>query len=385
MNKLKYILSALLILCATINLWGDDTKKVKITISAQNYGSHKMVIAFDTDEYIRKELDVKDGKYEIEYEISAPVRAILVNKDPSLNINIPGGYIPSGTFEFFIQPGETVELSFKNEEWPVVSVAGGVLNQESKAFREKYYASKLKEWKLMKEYYSIPSVDTAKIASLKKLRQKESEDQLAFMYNFILENPVSYVALFYLHHNMSKISKEQLIDAYDNLRQYWSGHKLANEIALKIEASERITEGAMAPDFLKKDKDGKEIKLSDYKGRYLLIDFWGTWCAPCRASHPHLLSLYNEYSKKGVDFINIASEGSASERVVAKWLNAITVDNLIWTQILNDVGIESCDLVKLFNIAAFPTKILIGKDGKILVIEVGDSVRIEDELKKLLN
>lgn len=113
----------------------------------------------------------------------------------------------------------------------------------------------------------------------------------------------------------------------------------------------------------------------------MLLDFWGSWCGPCRASHPHLKALEAKYAPKGLAVINIASENGANARET--WLQAIEEDGMTWTQILNNEGRENCDVVKEYAITAFPTKVLIGPDGKILVRAVGESEPIDQKLQEI--
>ena len=149
----------------------------------------------------------------------------------------------------------------------------------------------------------------------------------------------------------------------------------------RINIALRTEVGGTAPEFEKVDKDGNTIRLSDYKGKYVLLDFWGSWCSPCRASHPHLKELEAKYAPKGLVVINIASESEPHARET--WLKAIEEDGMTWTQILNNEGQEKCDVVKEYAITAFPTKVLIGTDGKILVRAVGDATPIDAELQKI--
>ncbi|MDR2064898.1 MAG: TlpA family protein disulfide reductase [Prevotellaceae bacterium] len=120
--------------------------------------------------------------------------------------------------------------------------------------------------------------------------------------------------------------------------------------------------GSIAPDFTIKALDGREITLSKIKGKYVLIDFWGSWCRPCRKSSPMLVELYNQLKTKNADieFISIA----CNERNDEVWEKAIKDDKLIWTQLKIDrnTGIK-------YNIAGVPTCILISPEGKILYRE----------------
>ena len=114
-----------------------------------------------------------------------------------------------------------------------------------------------------------------------------------------------------------------------------------------------------------------------------MLDFWGSWCGPCRASHPHLKELHKKYGKDVV-FVNIARENSRDlDEAKRTWKQAIKEDGLTWTQILNNEDTKSYDLIRLYNISSFPTKILIGPDGKIVSRMVGSSADPEPLFKEL--
>jgi len=110
------------------------------------------------------------------------------------------------------------------------------------------------------------------------------------------------------------------------------------------------------------------VRLSAYKGRTILLDFWGSWCGPCRASHPHLKELYKKYKDKGFEIIAIAQErGKTLHESKNSWLKAIADDDINWVHILNQDGVEKQDLVKSYRVNAFPTKILVDTEGKIIL------------------
>ena len=140
-----------------------------------------------------------------------------------------------------------------------------------------------------------------------------------------------------------------------------------------------------AKNFEKKDMNGKTVSLEKLRGKYVLLDFWGSWCAPCRASHPHLKELYEKY-KKRVVFINVAQENVKDLNEARKlWKMAVKEDGLTWTQILNNEGREACDMIRLFNIYSFPTKVLIDPNGIVVARMVGGLVDAGDVLEKLVD
>jgi thiol-disulfide isomerase/thioredoxin len=150
-----------------------------------------------------------------------------------------------------------------------------------------------------------------------------------------------------------------------------------------LDAGRPYRPGTIAPDFVKKDMNGKDVSLKKLKGKYVLLDFWGSWCGPCRASHPHLKELHKKYSGKVV-FVNVADENVKDlEQAKKLWKQAVKEDGMTWTQILNNEGKEEQDLLKLYNITSFPTKILIDPEGKVVARLVGATADPEEFLKAL--
>lgn len=123
--------------------------------------------------------------------------------------------------------------------------------------------------------------------------------------------------------------------------------------------------------------------MKKLKGKYVLLDFWGSWCGPCRASHPHLKELHKNVAGKVV-FVNVADENVKDlEQAKKLWKQAVKEDGMTWTQILNNEGKEEQDLLKLYNITSFPTKILIDPEGKVVARLVGATADPEEFLKAL--
>lgn len=123
----------------------------------------------------------------------------------------------------------------------------------------------------------------------------------------------------------------------------------------------------------KQDVNGKAIDFKALKGKYVLLDFWGSWCKPCRASHPHLKELYAKYKDKGFEIIGIASETApTAEKRHELWTKAINEDGLPWLQVLNNEHIEKFNAAKEYNVTAYPTKILLDRDGNIIGRYVGN-------------
>ncbi|QDZ63053.1 TlpA family protein disulfide reductase [Elizabethkingia bruuniana] len=134
----------------------------------------------------------------------------------------------------------------------------------------------------------------------------------------------------------------------------------------------------------KNDINGKPFDLQSLKGKYVLLDFWGSWCMPCRKSHPHMKELYKKYKAEGFEIVGIAQEESPTyEKSRKSWLEAVKKDDIHWIQVLNNEDIKRSDIVKDYGITAFPTKILLDRDGKIIARYVGENNDLDIKLETL--
>ncbi len=214
-------------------------------------------------------------------------------------------------------------------------------------------------------------------AARKRVYQKQKD--------FVNAHPDAFASIFLMSRLQNLYNANDYTKIWHSLSPEYKNHIAAKGIRTYIEKISSTLSGATAVAFERNDKDGKLIKLEAYKGKTVLLDFWGSWCGPCRASHPHLKTVYDKYNSKGFEIIAIAQErGKTIEESKAQWLKAIAEDKINWVHILNQDGIEKQDIVKSYQVNAFPTKILVGKDGKIILrVTASATDDIDQELKKI--
>jgi len=126
----------------------------------------------------------------------------------------------------------------------------------------------------------------------------------------------------------------------------------ASSIGLKV--------GQQAPDIILPDKEGKMIPLSSLRGKYVLVDFWASWCGPCRFENPNVVRLYQKYSEQGFDVYSVALDADRT-----KWLNAIETDGMNWNHV-SDLKKWESTVVPLYKIESIPMTFLLDKNGKII-------------------
>ena len=184
--------------------------------------------------------------------------------------------------------------------------------------------------------------------------------------DFIVSHPNSFVSPFEMSVYTSLWPVDSVKMLFNNFSPAVQYSYYGTQIQKAIAAIDSKSANTIAPNFTATDLNGKKLTLANLKGRYVLLDFWASWCLPCRESNPHLIGLYKKYNKAGFDVIAIAEDDDA----VTSWKKAIQKDGTaLWHNVLSGrKGNKSSpnSITYKFSIGALPTKILIDKNGTII-------------------
>jgi peroxiredoxin len=154
-------------------------------------------------------------------------------------------------------------------------------------------------------------------------------------------------------------------------------NQLQNNTAMATAGAAKIGIGQPAPDIALTNPDGKVLKLSDLRGKIVLLDFWASWCGPCRRANPSVVTAYNKFNKKGFEIYSVSLDKDRD-----KWKDAIAQDHLDWQYHVSDLKSWGSQAAQLYQVQAIPQQFLIGRDGKIIAsAQAGGS--LEAQLEKL--
>ncbi|MHC8947678.1 redoxin domain-containing protein [Sphingobacterium hungaricum] len=207
-------------------------------------------------------------------------------------------------------------------------------------------------------------------------------DRKNLKYTFIKEYPKSYVSFDFLNELVSYDNLNELgFPAFNAFPDEIKSSEKGKELAAKMELLKPFSNGSVAPEFSLPDTLGNQVALSSFKGKYVFIDFWASWCLPCRFENPNVIAAYNKYKDKNFTVLGISIDEAKDKE---KWLKAIKDDKVQqWQHVSDLIGWKS-PVATLYKIQAIPRNFLIDPDGKI----VGSDLRgpaLNERLEKILN
>jgi peroxiredoxin len=305
--------------------------------------------------------NIKEGKFTFKGNVAAPEMWYLTFSSNQLNV------------PFFVENSE-ISLTVYADSIDKSVVNGSETEVIYKNFKGQQRGLDKKMDDLYTDYKKAREAnDTALMNKLDAAQNDVDKEIKKLLVDFAKANSKSVVAPFLINRNSWQFELPELEEISATFDTSLRASGYYQSVMARIDVLKRVAIGQPAVDFTMNDSLGNPVTLSSFKGKYLLVDFWASWCRPCRGENPNVVKAYQGYSSKGFDVLGVSFDKDR-----AKWIKATKDDNLTWIHV-SDLKYWGNAAGKLYGINSIPANVLLDKDQKI----IAKNLRGEDLQNKL--
>jgi len=322
---------------------------------------------------------IQDGEFVLTVNVNEPTRYFFYSDYERTR----GVYVP---YSILVTEPGTIKIGADVASFPNSKVSG---SKETELYNSSAAVSSKAQKKIIEdliskygaELMSNPTPDTSDakykqlIEDYEKMSEANQKTEKERLRQFIKSNAASFAAVYLLEVYARTMELTEVETLYTALSPKHKATNSSKSIANGLEARKVTAVGKIAPDFSQPDTLGTIVKLSDLRGKYVLVDFWASWCGPCRAENPNLVNTFNRYKDKGFTVLSVSLDQPGKKDA---WLAAIHNDGLTWTHV-SDLKFWKNEAAVLYGIKAIPANLLLDREGKI----IAKNLRGDDLNKKL--
>jgi thiol-disulfide isomerase/thioredoxin len=308
---------------------------------------------------------LQEGAFEFTGTVESPQRYFIQLEDKKEAI------------QFFVE-NSNIDIKADVEKLTEAVIVGSAEQDVYVAYQDSQKPFTEKNDAMYKDFMTARQAqDQAKMDSIRNEAMKLQEEKTAASKDFVANNSTSVVAGFISYRMMSGMEIDKMEELYNSLAENVQASTYGVKMKDKIDLLKNVAIGKPAPDFTLNTPEETPFSLSSLKGKIVVIDFWASWCGPCRRENPHMVELYKEVNEKGVEFLGVSLDKDKD-----KWLKAIEDDGLGWKHV-SDLKYWNSEAAKLYGISGIPATVLVDQNG-VIVAKNLRSAELKVEIEKLL-
>lgn len=348
------------------------TFPLKIEGTVSNWSAKKIYLHHrDNDLMVTDSSTVNKGKFKFQSKLAEPTMYwFSLSKDPNQQPNIV----------FFADEAPVSASILGGDSLVYSTVNAGQTQKDYVEYKLMVNNFIMIQQRMQTDFNDAAQKGDANTQNAIKLEYENLNAQyMSGVKNFIKTHPKSAMSAFILANDLNNPSIplseiEECLTYIDSSLINNSNIKLVNK---RMEDKRGTMVGYKATNFTQPNTEGKQVSLSDFKGKYVLIDFWASWCRPCRMENPNVVAAYNRYKDKGFTILGVSMDSNRDP-----WLAAIQQDNLTWTHV-SDLKGWGNEVGKLYGVSGIPQNYLIDKEGKIVAKDLRGAA-LEEKLAEII-
>ncbi|MBT8263232.1 MAG: AhpC/TSA family protein [Bacteroidia bacterium] len=335
----------------------EDSNSYKLNGSAEGFEDGTQIIVYSLEDNNQPEaidtLTVQKGKFSARYP-----------KTDKLLLGYLSVQNPQGSVVFFPENEDLRAILYK-DSMVASYVSGSRQNEMYTAFKQKIREFNNKKQSNSQRFQQArQEQDNLLATEIQKENVQLGAEETNYKLNFINENNTSLFSLMLATEMLGRkeMSADQAAEFVKNLPPKTASAQLAAGIKNTIDKMKRADVGGMAPDFAAPTPQGEMLSLKETLGKYTIIDFWASWCKPCRRENPNVVRVYEKYHDKGLNIISVSLDREGQKE---RWVQAIEDDNMNWYHVSN-LKFWQDPIARQYNVRSIPATFLLDESGKII-------------------